>query len=110
MPELLLLQRLKLLPESGLSGRIRSVLSLLDETHGTYVRNILYGATTVTYLQLFHAILNTGGVDSRRVERLPEMNHGPRRLHHRVLLVMVDQIGQAFELFAAADVVSIVLE
>lgn len=89
MSTFLLLQRLELFPESALSkARSRSVFSLQD----------------------LDASVNTGRRDASGVEWMAEIHNGARGLHHWVLLVVLDELAEGRELFAAADVVFVVLQ
>ena len=62
-------------------------------------------ARTRFLLQFCHPDVDLASVDPGRVVRQPQVDHRPRRLHHRVLLVVVDQLGEGVELLPAADVV-----
>lgn len=63
----------------------------------------------VLLLQLLHARIDAGRRDARRIERLPQMDNGAARFHHRVALVVLNQLAERAELFAAADVVLLLL-
>jgi len=82
---LLLLQTLELLPETGLASP--------------------EAARTGFLLQFCHPDVDLASVDPGRVVRQPQVDHRPRRLDHRILLVVVDQLGEGVELLPAADVV-----
>ena len=48
-------------------------------------------------LELDHALAEVRHIDPGVVKGLLQVHHGPRRLDHRVLLVMLDQIRQSIE-------------
>lgn len=86
----LLLQRLELLPEAALA-----------EAEA--------GTGSVLTLQDLDTCIDAGSGDASRVERMTEIHDSAGGFHHRILLVILDQLAEGGELLAATDVVFVVL-
>ena len=82
----LLLQTLKLLPESTFTGTDAMFL-----------------------LQFLDAAFDPTSVDASGIVRLFQVNYRSCCLHHRVLLVVFNQFAQRVETFTAANIVLLVL-
>jgi hypothetical protein len=63
----------------------------------------------ILVLQLFHPLINAGRRYPRRIEWLSQMYNGAARLHHWVLLIVLDQFTQCGKFFTATNIVLIVL-
>ena len=57
-----------------------------------------------------YSVGDTHGGDLGAVERLLEVDHRAGRLHHRVPLVVLHQLGQRLEDLATSDVVTTILK
>jgi hypothetical protein len=58
----------------------------------------------------FYPSIDAGSCDPRGVERMTKVHDRPGSLHHRIPLVVLDELAERAELLAATHVILVVLE